>query len=98
MPLEIFKLLSGLYLAIKGADILVSSSVSLGRKFKISEFFIGLIIVGFGTSISELLVSIEGKPNIEIDLVAEENVGTINPILKIFAALKYLIFGSTLDE
>ena len=46
----------------------------------------------------KLLVSIEGKPNIEIDLVAEENVGTINPILKIFAALKYLIFGSTLDE
>ena len=51
-----------------------------------------------GNSYGKLLVSIEGKPNIEIDLVAEENVGTINPILKIFAALKYLIFGSTLDE
>ena len=51
-----------------------------------------------GNSYGKLLISIEGKPNIEIDLVAEENVGTINPILKIFAALKYLIFGSTLDE
>ena len=51
-----------------------------------------------GNSYGKLLVSIEGKPNIEIDLVAEEDVETINPILKIFAALKYLIFGSTLDE
>ena len=51
-----------------------------------------------GNSYGKLLISIEGKPNIEIDLLAEENVGTINPILKIFAALKYLIFGSTLDE
>jgi len=51
-----------------------------------------------GNSYGKLLISIEGKPNIEIDLVAEENVETINPILKIFAALKYLIFGSTLDE
>ena len=51
-----------------------------------------------GNSYGKLLISIEGKPNIQIDLVAEENVGTINPILKIFAALKYLIFGSTLDE
>jgi len=51
-----------------------------------------------GNSYGKLLISIEGKPNIEIDLVSEENVGTINPILKIFAALKYLIFGSTLDE
>jgi len=51
-----------------------------------------------GNSYGKLLISIEGKPNMEIDLVAEEDVGTINPILKIFAALKYLIFGSTLDE
>ena len=51
-----------------------------------------------GNSYGKLLISIEGKPNIEIDLVAEEDVGTLNPILKIFAALKYLIFGSTLDE
>ena len=51
-----------------------------------------------GNSYGKLLISIERKPNIEIDLVAEEDVGSINPILKIFAALKYLIFGSTLDE
>ena len=46
----------------------------------------------------KLIINIEGKPNIEVDLVAQENVGNINPILKVFAAMKYLIFGTSLDE
>ena len=51
-----------------------------------------------GNSYGKLLIEIEGKPNIEVDLVAKDDVGSINPIFKVFAALKYLIFGSTLDE
>jgi len=51
-----------------------------------------------GNTYGKLLIEIEGKPNIEVDLVAEENVGIINPFLKIFAAIKYLIFGTSLDE
>lgn len=59
MLLETLKLILGLFLAIKGADVLISSSVGLGRKLKVSDFFVGLVIIGFGTSIPELLVSIE---------------------------------------
>ncbi|MDC0232394.1 D-alanyl-D-alanine carboxypeptidase [Pelagibacteraceae bacterium] len=51
-----------------------------------------------GSTYGKLLIEIEGKPNIEVDLVAEEDVGTINPLLKVFAAVKYLIFGTSLDE
>ena len=51
-----------------------------------------------GNTYGKLLIEIAGKPNIEVDLVAEEDVGSINPILKIFAAIKYLIFGTSLDE
>ena len=47
---------------------------------------------------SIFLIEISGKPNIEVDLVAEEDVGTINPILRVFAAIKYLVFGTSLDE
>ena len=46
----------------------------------------------------KLIINIDGKPNLEVDLVAQENVGTINPIFKVFSAIKYLIFGTTLDE
>jgi len=51
-----------------------------------------------GETYGKLIINIEGKPNIEVDLVAQENVATINPILKVVAAMKYLIFGTSLDE
>ena len=35
---------------------------------------------------------------INIPLVAESDVNTTNPLFKIFAAIKYLIFGTSLDE
>ena len=39
---------------------------------------------------------IDGKPNIEVELIAQENVGAVNPISKVFAAMKYLIFEDDL--
>ncbi len=51
-----------------------------------------------GNKYGKLLIEIEGKPNIEVDLIADEDIGTINPLFKFFAALKYLIFGTSLDE
>ena len=51
-----------------------------------------------GEMYGKLLIDIDGKPNIDVELIAQENVGTVNPISKVFAALKYLIFGTSLDE
>ena len=51
-----------------------------------------------GEVYGKLLIDIEGKQNIEVELIAQENVGTVNPISKVFAAMKYLIFGTSLDE
>ena len=44
-----------------------------------------------------MLIDIPGKKIIKIDLIAEVNVNEINPFYKIFAAIKYLIFGTSLD-
>jgi D-alanyl-D-alanine carboxypeptidase (penicillin-binding protein 5/6) len=51
-----------------------------------------------GEVYGKLLIDIDGKPNIEVELIAQENVGVVNPISKVFAAMKYLIFGTSLDE
>ena len=51
-----------------------------------------------GQEYGKLFVNIEGKPKIEISLIAEKNVKKINPIFRTFAAIKYLIFGTSLDE
>lgn len=48
----------GLALLLLGADFLVDSSVAIAKRAKISNFIIGLTIVGMGTSAPELFVSI----------------------------------------
>ena len=51
-----------------------------------------------GEDHGKLIIEIDGKPNIEVNLIAEESVGSVNPILKVFSAIKYLIFGTSLNE
>ena len=51
-----------------------------------------------GEVYGKLIIDISGKPNIEVELIAQESVGSVNPISKVFAAMKYLIFGTSLDE
>ena len=41
-------LILGLTLVVKGADILVLSAVSIGKKLNLSELVIGIVIIGFG--------------------------------------------------
>ena len=51
-----------------------------------------------GKIYGKLIIDIEGKPNIEVELTAQEDIGSVNPISKVFAAMKYLLFGTSLDE
>ena len=51
-----------------------------------------------GEVYGKLLIDIDGKPNKEVELIAQDNIGSVNPITKVFAAMKYLIFGTSLDE
>ncbi len=85
MYLDFLKLFFGLYLAIKGADTLINNSTAIGKKLGISDFFIGLVIVGFGTSLSELLVSIEAvlknSPDLSVGNVLGSNIANILLVL-----------------
>ena len=60
MLTHILFLIAGLLLVVFGADWLVDGASAIARKLKISEFVIGLTIVGFGTSCPELVVSVTG--------------------------------------
>ena len=48
----------GLGLLLLAADLLVDSSVAIAQRARISNFIIGLTIVGMGTSSPELFVSV----------------------------------------
>ena len=53
-----------------GADYLVAGSVSIARKYRVSDFVIGAAIVGVGTSMPELVVSFIGalQGNVHVSL------------------------------
>lgn len=60
MLIDIAFVIAGLALIVFGADWLVDGASAIARKAGISEFVIGLTIVGFGTSCPELVVSLTG--------------------------------------
>ena len=78
MMLDIVWVLAGLAMVVFGADVLVGGASSLARRFGVSEFVIGLTIVGFGTSLPELVVSvtgaIEGNSSVAIGNVLGSNI------------------------
>lgn len=91
MGLNIFLFLLGFVLLLKGADILTDAGTLIARKLKVSEFIIGLIIVGIGTSIPELIVtlfsSLEGSSPVGIGTIVGSNTLNILLILGISALI-----------
>ncbi|MFM7852211.1 MAG: sodium:calcium antiporter, partial [Flammeovirgaceae bacterium] len=61
MVANILYLVVGFAILIAGADYLVSGSSSIAKKFGISNLAIGLTVVAFGTSMPELLVSVQSS-------------------------------------
>lgn len=61
---------------VYGANFLVTGSVSLARRFKISDFVIGAAIVGIGTSMPEFVVSFLGAINGNADVAIGNVVGS----------------------
>ena len=55
--------LVGLFILIRGAQILVKGASSLARILKVSPWFIGVAIVGVGTSVPELAINISAAFN-----------------------------------
>ena len=51
-----------------------------------------------GDELGKIEISISGKNTLIVPLIAENDIKEINPIFKLFAAIKYLIFGTSLDE
>ena len=91
MIVQILILLAGLLLILFGANWLVDGSSSIAKRFGISEFVIGLTIVGIGTSTPEMVVSflssLQGKADMAIGNVVGSNIFNTMMILGITALI-----------
>jgi len=78
MLIQIIILIAGLILILMGANWLVDGSSSIARRFGISEFVIGLTIVGIGTSAPEMVVSFlssfQGKSDMAVGNIVGSNI------------------------
>lgn len=75
----------GLILLTFGGDYLVRSALALAKHLKVSAFLAGVIVVGFGTSAPELLVSLHaalgGRPEMAMGNVIGSNIANVLLIL-----------------
>ncbi len=57
VPIAVIEVLIGLFLLSKAADLFVDGAVAVASAAKLSPVVVGAVVVGFGTSAPELLVS-----------------------------------------
>ncbi|WP_299345915.1 calcium/sodium antiporter [uncultured Maritalea sp.] len=91
MALTLLYLFAGLILLFVGGESLVRGSAALAVRLRVPAFVVGLTIVGFGTSMPELLVSLsaalKGAPDIAMGNVVGSNIANILLILGVSALL-----------
>lgn len=97
MLISFLQVLLGLPLLYFGGEFLITGSVRLGQKYKISPFIIGATIIGFGTSAPELAVSVfaalKGAPELALGNVVGSNVANVGLVLGLTAFLIPLTIG-----
>ncbi len=91
MTIQFLILIAGLLLILLGANWLVDGSSSIAKKTGLSEFVIGLTIVGIGTSTPEMVVSFissfQGKADMAIGNIVGSNIFNTLIILGVTAMI-----------
>ncbi len=84
-------LILGFVLLVVGGESLVRGAVATATRLGVSPLFIGIVLVGFGTSTPELVTSLQaalaGSPGIAVGNVVGSNIANILLILGIGALL-----------
>jgi cation:H+ antiporter len=88
---DILFIVGGLVLLVIGGELLVRGSVQVAERLGLSPLIIGLTLVGFGTSMPELVTSVQaaliGSPGIAVGNIVGSNIANILLILGIAAIL-----------
>ena len=87
MLLDAGEFLLGILLLVLGSEVLLRGAAGLMRFFRVPEFVIGLAIVGFGTSLPELIIGLGaaevGAQELAIGMVIGSNIFNLLGILAI---------------
>ncbi|MEO1029576.1 MAG: calcium/sodium antiporter [Pseudomonadota bacterium] len=85
-------ILAGLVLLFVGGEVLVRGSVGIARRFGLSELLIGIVLVGFGTSMPELVTSLQavgqGAVGMSVGNVTGSNIANVMLVLGTAALIR----------
>jgi len=91
MLLASIQLIASLVLLTLGAEFLVRGSVAIATRMGVSSFFIGVTLVGFGTSMPEMAASVmaalQGQPGITMGNVVGSSTFNIAVVLGLTAVI-----------
>ncbi|WP_404375986.1 calcium/sodium antiporter [Vreelandella aquamarina] len=84
-------LLAGIVLLFLGGESLIRGAVAGAKRIGVTPLLTGLVVVGFGTSAPELVVSVDAaireQPDIAVGNIVGSNIGNILLILGLCAAI-----------
>lgn len=87
-------LIAGLALLFCGGEAMLRGAVGVALRFRLSEVFVGVAVVGFATSAPELFVSVDaalaGRPSIALGNVIGSNTANLLLILGAAAIIRAL--------
>lgn len=87
--LPLLAIVGGVVLLVKGGDVLVTHAARLATSYHVPKTVIGAVILGFGTSLPELFVSLtaalEKAPGIALGNVVGSNIANVGLILGVGA-------------
>lgn len=91
MILPLITIIVGLFLLVWSADKFVDGTASVAENFGISPLIIGMLVIGFGTSAPEMVVSViasyQGNPGIALGNAYGSNITNIALILGLTAVI-----------
>ncbi|MEN2900425.1 hypothetical protein NJNGDCLN_02084 [Mannheimia haemolytica] len=98
MTLAVAAIIGGLIILVWSADRFVEGAASTARHFGMTPLLIGIVVIGFGTSAPEMLVSassaLSGSPGIALGNAYGSNITNIALILGLTAIIKPLSVNS----
>jgi cation:H+ antiporter len=99
IPLSLLVLAVGLVLLVTGADRLVEGSARLSRSIGLSPVVVGVVIIGFGTSTPELLVTLlaalEGVFDLGVGNIVGSNIANVLLVVGVAAVVGPVVVGRT---
>lgn len=98
--LAIIALAAGLIVLVWSADRFVDGAAALAKIFGMPPLLIGMLIVGFGTSVPEMIVSafaaLQGSPELALGNAYGSNITNIALILGVTALVNPIRVGSSI--